>query len=524
MRHRFRALLGLVLAAACSHAPEAPPGPKNRLLLVGWDGASFRHIDPLLAAGKLPHLAALMDRGVRAPLASTVVPISAAAWVAAATGKGAGANGVFSFFEPVPGSYELALVSARSNRAAPLWRLLTARGQASLVFGVPLTYPPEPILGTMVCGMLAPAEATYTWPPELTPELRARGFDPDVEPWLDEDEATRAELLAQLDLRRAVLGELLAAKPWRLAWVVFKEVDVAAHGSYELDLAETVAPVYEALDRALGELVAAVGADTDVLVLSDHGFQAYTYGLNLHEWLVQNGFAARKPGRAPAELPNGPLARRGAAEHALLLDELDLAATRAFAWTCEGHFGSVRLNLAGREPEGCVRPEDAEGVLAELERRLAADPMVVRTGRASALLPGDERAALPELLFETRDDVQVFAEVGAPLTGRYPHPLPDHDGVGILVAAGPSFRHGRVEAGPKLVDIAPTALYLLGEPVPREMQGAVLRELLTLERPVTSVPEAELVGILPAPAPGEAYTPEEIAELRRRLSALGYGQ
>src|SRR5262245_65545670 len=117
---------GLALGAlalflpACGPRREAPPAP--RLLVVGWDGASYRAIDPLLRAGRLPHLAALIERGTRAELESTIVPISSAAWTAATTGKGPGRTGVFAFHAPVAGSYALELVSARSNRAAPLWR------------------------------------------------------------------------------------------------------------------------------------------------------------------------------------------------------------------------------------------------------------------------------------------------------------------------------------------------------------------------------------------------------------------
>jgi len=273
-------------------AGDPPSGP--RLLVVGWDGASFRAIDPLLAAGELPNLAALIARGTRAPLHSTILPISSAAWTTATTGMGPGEHGVFAFHEPVPGSYDLRLVSSHSIHAAPLWRLLSGRGVPSLVFGVPLTYPPEPILGTMVCGMLAPPDGVYTWPPARTPELRARGYLPDIDPWLEEREPTLTEALEQLDLRQQVLSELLGKEEWRLAWIVFKELDVLSHYSYGADLQDSVAPLYRRLDGLLGTLVERVGPETNVILLSDHGFTSYRRGLNLHAWLVDQGFATRR--------------------------------------------------------------------------------------------------------------------------------------------------------------------------------------------------------------------------------------
>jgi len=532
MRRAMRSVPSALLAAAvlllgACHEDAVPLSPeaKPRLLVVGWDAASFRWIDPLIAQGKLPNLARLIERGVRAPLESTIIPISASAWVTAATGRGAGETGVFSFFEPLPASYELTLVSSRSNKTPPIWRLLTARGVPSVVFGIPLTYPPEPILGTMVCGMLSPRDAEYAWPPEVTAELRARGYDPDIEPWLDEYKMTWQDVLRQLSVRERWLTERLAQDDWRLAWIVFKEVDLWSHRSYGVDFAKNVGPVYEELDRILGKLLATVGDDTNVIVMSDHGFATYESGLNLHEWLIQEGFAVRRKDVKTEPLPEGPLATRTPEEADQRLEELDLAETRAYAFACEGNYASLRLNLVGREPQGIVRIEDADDVLSQIETRLRANPWVVRTFRASELLPGPERAALPDLLFETKPDVMTFAERGAPVSGDYPSPLPDHDLLGIFVGAGPSFERDEKPDEPvRMTDVAPTALYLLRQPVLREMKGRVLAELLRETRPVETVAEAELAPLLPELDPRDAYTPEEIEELQRRLFKLGYGQ
>lgn len=535
MRHLVRsfpvsgpALLAALLAlAACREEPA--PGPADaarapRLLVVGWDGASFRAVDPLLAAGKLPHLAGLLARGTRAELESTILPISSAAWTTATTGKGPGETGVFAFHAPAENGYDLALVSARSNRAAPLWRLLTGRGIPSLVFGVPLTYPPEPILGTLVCGMLAPRDADYAWPAGLADTLRARGFLPDLDPWLEEREPTWAEAEVQLDLREEILGELLVREDWKLAWIVFKELDVLSHFSYGLDFARHVEPIYVRLDALLGSLIAAAGPDTNVIVLSDHGFTSYTHGLNLHAWLVARGFATRKDGATEPPLPGGPFARQFAAEAEQRLDELDLARTRAFAFACEGNFGSVRLNLAGREPAGIVAPAEIDAELARLEAQLRAHPWVTQVWRATDLLPGPERAALPDLLFATQEHVQVFAERGTEVQGAYDPSVADHDLLGVFAAAGPSLaRGGTLARLLRLTDLAPLALHLLGLAVPREMRGEVPRELFIEPPAVLRVSEASFAAVAPARS-GAAYTAEEIAELEKGLRALGYGE
>ncbi|NBX33017.1 MAG: hypothetical protein EBR07_09870 [Planctomycetes bacterium] len=42
--------------------------PVQRLLILGWDAADWQIIDPLLARGQMPNLAALIAAGTRANL------------------------------------------------------------------------------------------------------------------------------------------------------------------------------------------------------------------------------------------------------------------------------------------------------------------------------------------------------------------------------------------------------------------------------------------------------------------------
>ena len=42
--------------------------PVQRLLILGWDAADWQIIDPLLASGQMPNLAALVAGGTRANL------------------------------------------------------------------------------------------------------------------------------------------------------------------------------------------------------------------------------------------------------------------------------------------------------------------------------------------------------------------------------------------------------------------------------------------------------------------------
>ena len=101
-------------------------------------------------------------------------------------------------------------------------------------------------------------------------------------------------------------------------------------------------------------------------------------------------------------------------------------------------------------------------------------------------------------------------------------PTGDHRMEGVLVAAGPPFRPGATPEQASLLDIAPTILHLLGVPVPDDMDGRVLSEILDPAFAAAAA-QAEPVAVAVAEAPiASGYTEEEDAEIQQRLADLGY--
>ncbi len=487
-------------------------------------------IDPLLAAGRLPNLHRLLERGTSARLRSTVIPISSAAWCSAVTGKHPGQTGVFSFFEGVPGSYEVRLIDSRSNRATPVWRTLARRRLRSLVLGVPVTYPPEPIPGIMVAGMLSPPGAVYTHPPELADQLRRRGLVPDLGIWQRDRSILRpAAVDRHLTLKQELVLELLLTEQWNLAWIVFKELDVVSHALYDGSLDGRVAKLYGRLDEILGSLIDAVGDDTNVLVLSDHGFSAYFRQFDTQSWLLQEGLATVREDSRPQTVLPRPLAQKRAAEHLQRIRQLDLSRTLAFATAAEGNFGSIRLNVAGREPEGIVEPADMEALSQEISRRLRAvdtpdgGALVTWLQASSELYPGPRAGLLPDLLFEVDESFIVRTSRSGPVFRRFDRPAADHDVYGILIGAGPDIasRDSRGEAS--IFDIAPTALNLLGLPIYDDLAGAVYADFFRVPPRPRRTAEADDPPDLPELWPHlEAREAPPSEEVTDRLRALGY--
>ena len=519
-----------LLAASCGGDGDRVEPPTPRLLLIGWDGATFDLLDPLLEEGRLPNVAELLERGRSAHLESSRIPISSAAWSSAMTGVGPGEHGVYGFFERVADSYEVQLVDSTRLAAPPLWRILTRRGLRCHVFGVPLTWPPEATHGVTVAGMLAPPDGEFASPPGLASALRDRGFIPDLGVWRESAPADRDRVLRQLALKRDVLVELLEQPDWDCSVVVFKSLDVISHRVYD-GLTDTfVAELLTRLDTILGQLLDAAGPDTRVVLMSDHGFANYSQAFNLHAWLIEQGYAVRGSGAATSPVVAGPLAEQRPAQHLARLQGLDLASSRALSSVCEGNFGSLSLNLVDREPSGSVSAEEFDELLEQLEADLRSvtfgeQPVVEEVWRGASLYPGPHAArAVPDLVFRTRQDMRVYVEDTArpSLHESYPGPFPDHTLDGIWICAGPGIAPLATRERHSIDGVAPTALALLEQPAHTEMTGRFLLDALAGNPLIPRVPRASDGNLQRDPASTPTRDSAQMQALLEALASMGY--
>jgi predicted AlkP superfamily phosphohydrolase/phosphomutase len=266
-----------------------------------------------------------------------------------------------------------------------------------------------------------------------------------------------------------------------------------------------------------------------VILMSDHGFAAYQRSFFADPWLVEQGFAAPSSARATLDpRASANLAEERVLEHRRKLELLDLPRTAAFALACEANYGSIRLNVAGREPSGSIDPAHVDAKLREIEDALLAwrapgkdERIVTRVFRTADLYPGPYSARLPDLIFELDPSICARSNLAKVAYGEHARVFPDHHLEGIWIAAGPSFA-ARAERGRVSVfDLAPTALALLRLPVHSEMSGSVLERLFAAPIEVRRMAEADAPAARPSYVEQGESDPEEV---KRRLRETGYAE
>jgi tetratricopeptide (TPR) repeat protein len=126
-----------------------------QLLLIGLDGADWDVIDPMIAAGELPHLSRLKREGVWARLRSSVPSLSPLLWTTVATGKSPDRHGINDFLVLDPSTKRRVPINSTFRRVRAFWNILSEAGLPVDVVAWWATWPAEPIKGRMVSDRVA---------------------------------------------------------------------------------------------------------------------------------------------------------------------------------------------------------------------------------------------------------------------------------------------------------------------------------------------------------------------------------
>lgn len=286
----------------------------KKVLVIGWDAADWKIINPLLDAGLMPALEKLINRGSMGNLATLDPPLSPILWTSIGTGKTADKHGILNFVEPNTVTGDIQPVSVTSRKVKAIWNILTQEGYKTHLVGWWPSHPAEPINGVCVSnnyqrpvgkieepwplapGTIHPKELEKTFeelrvhPGELT-YAHILPFIPqakEADQEKDNSINTLAGLIASCSSVHAAATWILENKEWDFMGIYFDTLDHFCHGFmkyhppkmegvpqeyYDL-YKDVVSNAYRFMDMLLERTVHLAGEDATIILLSDHGFHS----------------------------------------------------------------------------------------------------------------------------------------------------------------------------------------------------------------------------------------------------------
>lgn len=291
-----------------------PPRLAKKVLLIGWDAADWKVINPLLDQGHMPALERLINHGVMGNIATLRPILSPMLWNSIATGKRPDKHGILGFVEPDPDTGSLHPVTSTSRKVKALWNICTQSGMRSHVLGWFAGHPAEPINGISISPAfheaVAPVGEAWPLPRDCVhPEAMRETFaDLRVHPGeigqaeilsfipraaeIDQEKDTRlgsfAKILAENCSIHNAATWILDNEEWDFMAVYYDAIDHVCHGfmnfhpprqagvpEQEFEIyKDVVTGIYKFHDMMLEKLLQLAGPDATVLLVSDHGFHS----------------------------------------------------------------------------------------------------------------------------------------------------------------------------------------------------------------------------------------------------------
>ena len=474
---------------------------KNSVLIVGLDGADWKVLKPWVSNGELPTLKRLLDKGAEGPLKTVIPPLSCAAWTSLFTGTNPGKHGIFDYL-----TSSGKLINSRLIKSEKIWKILSDYDKRCCVVEVPLTYPVEEINGYMVSGALTPPnEKIYSYPPELMPLLRKyshqiiptfekSAFASGQKSLSKEGEIFLNKLYDMLENRYSTLKELMN-EPWDFFMFVFDETAVIQ--TLFWDKKEVMLELFKKIDFYIGDLIkifSAKNTNPYIFIVSDHGYNASpTRNFNFRAWLNEEGFIRDERSFFQKITPKSyrmlnlhRILNKPSLSKLLfrfnrlreIRESFQRKVTESPSIYCRKGLFIDKSKLKGNEYDK-LRDELITKV------RQIKDPMTNKgifqvVEKREAIYSGSNLKHAPDIVLVSKKDYsfdflynsnKVFDKIKLPLPGRHNSAL-----YGIFLAYADEINNVHLK-NLSILDIFPTVLHILGVPIPKDVDGKVLKEI-----------------------------------------------
>lgn len=553
---------------------------KERVLVIGIDAGTFDVIQPMVEKGKLPAIASIMRDGVWGNLSSTIPSVTSPAWFSFFSGVNPGKLGVFYLTRNSHGTYdEGPPVDVSKIPVKLLWHYPGDHGKKVLCI-IPFPFPPAKVNGIMVTNIKVDVIGNTTtfksYPAEIAQEISnvfscnkviddRKHFKQSYGRNSKEEYLNNVIKMSNVttEINKELSLHLLSRYEWDFFITVFNTPDAIqhlfwsymdpSHPLYNVKgrkvYGNVVYDTYRQVDKAIGDILRQAG-DVTVIIVSDHGMGPIHKFFYANRWLMERGVLKVKGDRSKPSLSMTRIPLKNIAEKIKIRvnhipnlsipvmrrkplpipEEVDWNRTKAYATI----FG-ININLEGREPQGIVKNDEYDKVCESLREELyqlrdpeTGEKIIEKVYKREEIYSGPYLEDAPDIVYlfkqpfyYVKKDLfssEIFKKITSKESIRANHL--NHSSKGIFLAKGPHINSKGPLEGVRIIDIAPTILYLMGLPIPKNMDGRLLEEILQrglmTDRPPVYVDAAD------SPERVEGLSHDEEEKVMEQLRQLGY--
>lgn len=431
---------------------------KPRIAVIGLDGANK-------TTAKLIGIKSQLHDFI-----STIPPYTPPSWTSILTGVNPAKHGIIGWQKVDKRSLKSKIATSRDVKYPRLPEVLSSANMKSVIINLPMTYPfdwADPRTTIVVSDWIAPRQSIF--PKRLESKYRKYLVDPPHQWWAKSDKKEYSRKVKEFtETRLTIYYDLLEKEDWDLYFIVFSEVDWFSHWAPQiLDGREThlVKPTF----RLINEFIQEVDSIADIIfIVSDHGFQQINKVFYVNEALAEKGFIKYSKLRFKLASMAKNIIRKSNILYRIIPKSKLSANAMSYA------LSKASVMLIESETWGIyVKDKDkTKNIITELRDY----PEIIDVIPSRFVHKGPYIRSLPDLFVIPEKGVKISDEFKSKVIE--PTIQGDHELRGILSVWGDGINDEiTFNKTPRVYDIVPTILELLGLPISKDIDGRVLEEI-----------------------------------------------
>lgn len=476
------------------------------MFVLGLDGASWKILKPMTKELELKFFKTIFKKGSFGDNKSVIPPITGTAWPSIFTGKNPGKHGVFDFIT-VKDDFSTEYNSSFNVKSEFLWETLEKNNIKCGIINIPFSSPFRTKITFGEGDHLTKDWVNFSWPKSTTLGIRA------------DNPAFEKRFFEVLDIQFKEIDFVLKNKETDFFAINIFINDTITH--FRLKNKLLIKKYLLKLDKYLMDLYDKIKDESNLFIISDHGMHETFGWFFTNNWLENNGFLVFKKKKKYifsriflnkklfdklVKIITFMVLKTGLIKFVgirikklfhrkiktqfrdsqflyphIVAKNIDWKKTKAYGI---GSHGVIRINLKGREKNGCVEQKDYEKVKNDIIKKLKKIKGI-EVFKREEIYSGKFTKQAPDILFEIEDGQYKSANSynlkKKEFTKEGPNKIDaDHSIYGIFCCLGKNIVNKEIKCS--ILDLTPTILHIFNIPIPKDMDGRVLTEIFKDKR------------------------------------------